>query len=222
MNLTLSNIQNRVVLAQCCLADMGIRALEYRDQGDDENSECVTKKAFILQFIIKRLRCFLPSIGTKTYTESFTVSNGFSAGNKFSLTYSGYRICPDQYLIGSDVAEADTPSFIAGVINVYNSNNPDEVYATASYTSDTFTISIRVSPRVTTTDVAIESTVVAFTTVFTSEDDGALSDTPTPRLSNDNAKKLIGILDAYCGCQCKDTASEITNDSISRILAIEP
>ncbi len=201
---------------------MGIRALEYRDQGDDENSSCVTKKAFILQYIIKRLRCFVPQIGTQTYTESFEVTSGITAGDLIKIEYSGYRIAPSKQNIPSDIAESDVAAYIVGMINGYHSSNVDEVYATATYSGSTITISVQVSPRVTTTGQEIVTEIESLGPIMSSNNDGALSDTPTPRLTNDNAKKLIGILDAYCGCQCKDSASEITNDSISKILAIEP
>ena len=220
MNFTLSNIRKRTVLAQCCLADMATRALEYRSEGDMKNADCVTKKAFILQFIIKRMRCFVPAIGIEVYTESFTIPSGFSSGHDFSMAYAGYQIT-----LGNNPQTAGTTrnvaaSIIAAAINSYHSSNPDEIYATATVVGNIVTVSILVSPRIDTDGITIDVTVNGAT--ITSNGDGSVSQAPTPRLSNDRAKKLLGIMDAYCGCPCGKDVSNITNDTIPFILSVEP
>ena len=222
MNFTLTNIQNRTVLAQCCLADMATRALEYRAEGDQTNAKCVTQKAFMLQFIIKRLRCFLPSIGTEVYTESFTVVGGLSIGDTFSLSYSGFKITPATVTVYENLSTTASATLIAASINAYNSDNKDELYATAIASGTTFTVSIRVSPRVTTDSITITASVLAAITIFNSNGDGLISQLTPPRLSNANAKNLLGLMDAYCGCPCGTSDAKITNDSISFLLEQEP
>ncbi len=225
MNFTLENIQNRIVLAQCCLADLGTRALDYRASGQTTSAECVTRKAYLLQYIIKRLRCFKPSIGSEQWTESFTI--GTAAGGsdidffvRLSTTPTTiYMITPPDVAIGTLSATAAATK-MAAAINAYNSDNPEEIYATATSSGDVLYITIRSSERID-WDTAIVGTASSGVSA-TSTGDGAVSDVPVPRLSNDNAKKLLGIMDEYCGCPCGQSDAEITDDSISLALSEEP
>jgi ribosome recycling factor len=136
------------------------------------------------------------------------------------LSYSGYKITPLLSTFFASFPAAQAATEIASRINAYNSDNPEEVYATATASGTTLTVSIRVSPRVTTTSVAVAITTSGIS--ITSNSDGVLSDTPAPRLTNANAKKLLGIIDELCGCPCGKSDSEITDDSPSFFLQDEP
>ncbi len=217
MNFTLENIQNRVILAQCCLADMGIEILEAKAKGLSSRVDCLTRKAYMLDYVIGALRVFKPAIGTEVYTQSFTVSSSV-ATNFFYISYSGYQVTPTPTTIFETLTATETAVKVAQTINDYNSDNPEEVYATATSTDDVVYITIRLSDNV--SDAGI--TLIASGMTLISNGDGEINDISAPLVSNDTAKKLLGFLDEYCGCQCGQSDAEIIDDTVPFSLEDEP
>jgi hypothetical protein len=200
MIITTENINNKILLAGCCLADKAVDYIQAVNLGDIDKQECLMEKMQNLVFLRKALCGYLP------YSEAGArVSGAFNIGNTSQNSKD-----VTMYLNGVQVAP--TYTWLAGGSNLYNAQIIAD-YINSVQALITFSFS-----------PIAENYVTARTNELGSGGDGDIleivtvdingTETITVTLSNGGvqpclasttdalAKKLIASIDELCGCPC--------------------
>ncbi len=204
MNLTSTNIDNRLLLAKCCFADYAIKRLEKVNIGDNEQASCYLSKMKQLYYSMQALNQFVPAAEL-----SPTVSISFSL---FTANFTGTRqITVDGEELSAAVSftNASAATQVALMINAINLYQSDYV---ASFSGSTFTITSVLSG---TTNNGLETSLLTNGAVDVS---GYLAGgTDQWCLTDTQAKKILDNIDELCGCPCGD-CDDILDDTLPRYI----
>ena len=215
MIITTDNINKKILLSSCCLADKAVDYLQAVNLGDIDKQECLMEKMQNLVFLRKALCGYLP------YAEAGAAASGvFPIGEPTSYTQ-----VIDIYLNGVQVAPPFT--LLAGgnslyaiplVADYYNSNQSLITFVLSTISPTFLTI------RTNELGSAGDGDVVEIVTTTPID-----TDTITATLSNGGyqwclasttdalAKKLIAAIDELCGCPC-GCNKNIIDDTLPKYL----
>lgn len=206
MNFTSTNIENRLLLAKCCFADLAIDYLQKKNIGDKEQYGCLLKKMKQLYCSIEALNCFTPSAElAPSWTYAFTSFTSNFTGTR-TLYIDGVQISDEVSFVAATKPQQGVA--IAASINLYQT----DYVATISSTNITIT-----SILSGTTNNGLELTVstdggtpVSGGTLAGGADQWCLDDT--------KAQKILENIDQLCGCPC-DCDDNILTDTIPRYIS---
>ena len=118
MNLTSTNIDNRLVLARCCYADYAIKRLEKVNIGDNEQAKCYLSKMKQLYYSMQALNQFVPAAELAPYlTHTFTLI-GFTG--TFTVYADGVQITDT--LTFSNASPAQQAVSVVASLNTYQTD----------------------------------------------------------------------------------------------------
>ena len=214
MNLTQTEIHTRLVLANCCLADLVTDYLEAERMGDESRMKCKMKDGFLLASTIDRLKCFRPAIpGGKIWKE--TTSGTLTPGPDASIEvdFMGYTILPVYGFPTTEKKEG-----VVDAINAYYSQDWTILRGWSTVINGVSIVYVEYDPNVITPSAApLSITVVSGGTSSPNGDGAIVTDSPwSDRISNETAEKLFGILDSICDCPCGKSDSKITDDTLPK------
>lgn len=204
MNLTTSNIENRLMLGHCCYADYAIKYLEKQNIGDLQQASCYMNKMRQLYFSMEALNQFTPSAELAPSWTYILTSYPSSFTGTRALYVGGVQISNVLTFVAS--TRAQQAVIIANDINLYQSDY--EVMITPT----TFNITSVLSG---TTNNGLE--VTASTDGGTPVSVGVLSGGLNQWCLDDTKAELIlENIDELCGCPCGDCDGSILDDTLPR------
>jgi hypothetical protein len=213
MVLTRTNIHNRLVLANCCMADLVTDYLEAERMGDESRMACKLKDGYLLASTIAQLKCWRPSIpGGAVWAETFTGSLTPAVNASIEMSFMGYTILPEYGF--------PTLALKAGIVDAvaaYGSQDWTILRAWVDASGAFGTVYVEYDPEIITPSATpIEFTLVGGS-VTTSGNGAIVTNSPWVDLtSTTTAEKLFGILDSICDCPCNKPGSEITDDTLPK------
>lgn len=206
MNLTSTNIDNRLLLAKCCFADYAIKRLEKVNIGDNEQAKCYLSKMKQLYYSMQALNQFVPAAELAPYWTYYLIS-------LFPSSFTGTRqVFIDGVAISEELSftNATRPAQMVSIASNINTYQTDYI---ASFTSTSFTLTSVLSG---TTNNGLEitasvdgATPVSFGVLAGGSDQWCLTDT--------QAKKILDNIDELCGCPCGD-CDDILDDTLPRYI----
>lgn len=204
MNLTSTNIANRLLLAKCCYADYAIDYLQKRNIGDNEQASCYLSKMKQLYYSMQALCQYVPASELAP-----TVSISFSL---FTPNFSGTRqIFVDDEELSDEVtfSNASAATQVVEMLNAINLYQSDYI---ASFSGNTFTLT---STTTGTSDNGNEASLYTNGALDISGDFAGGADQWC--LDDTKAQKILDNIDQLCGCPCSD-CDDLLTDTIPRYI----
>lgn len=206
MNLTSTNIANRLLLAKCCYADYAIDYLQKRNIGDNEQASCYLSKMKQLYYSMQALCQYVPA-SELAPTASLSI-------NLFTASFSGtIQLTVDDEAV-SDEETFSSASVGTQVITMINSVNLYQSDYILSYDSDTQTV-ILTSTQTGTSDNGNIANIVK--NGVSGNGQAMAGGTDQWCLDDTKAQKILDNIDQLCGCPC-DCDSSILTDTIPRYI----
>lgn len=202
LNLTSTNIANRLLLGRCCYADYAIDFLQKKNIGDNEQANCYLNKMKQLYYSMQALRQYIPSSELSSTTSS---SFGSSPETGDFIFYA------DGEQISSEITISSTPGATAIITAVNDINLYQEDYI-ASVNSNIFTITSATSGS------DYNGVVITLTRNGSLYATGTLSGGGNQWCLDDTkAQKILDNIDQLCGCPC-DCDDNILTDIIPKYI----
>lgn len=203
MNLTSTNIDNRLLLAKCCFADYAIKRLEKVNIGDNEQANCYLSKMKQLYYSMEALNQFVPSAELAPSLLA-TIGTGGTFSGTLQVLMDGVAISPIvTFVLASPAQQSVT---MVSAINLYQTD-----YVAALSSSQATLTSVLSG----TTNNGVIATLLkdgvsyGTATLAGGTDQWCLSDT--------QAKKILDNIDELCGCPC-DCDDNILDDTLPRYI----
>lgn len=201
MNLTTSNIDNRLLLAHCCYADYAIKYLEKQNIGDLQQASCYMNKMRQLYFSMEALNQFTPA----AELSPSTVLTGLSGniGDTVAIYVNGVNISGTVTQTGSDTLLGVS---VMAAINTYTGNyratfddNPFTLYSNTTGTIENgYDVTFVITGSISATP----------TTLSGGQDQWCLDDI--------KAELILEKINELCGCPCGDCDGSILDDTLPR------
>jgi len=212
MIITTDNINKKILLSSCCLADKAVDYIQAVNLGDIDKQECLMEKMQNLVFLRKALCGYLP------YAEAGASYSGNIAPNtllqdNITLTFFVSGVLIATIVVPNGVAQSYVFTYVADQFNAqqtqfmasWDGENPYYITISSTLLGDLGNGLV----------IAIYKDGV-FRTNITMGDNGGYQ--PCLASTTDAlAKKLIAAIDELCGCPC-GCSKNIIDDNLPKYL----